>query len=711
MENLTFWLRRVWVCCVIWCVGFSCQTLLASSSLTSTINYSQAGTDPVIFTFNCFDGQPGDTVCIQVTVQNFTDIAGGQFEIIWDSDVLEYIRVQNPGTNGININGDFNQSGPNALKFIPLGFPITGVTLPDGTVLFEICFRIVGLPGSMSPVGISPFFEFEIANDIGVIPSEFVSCTTTVSDAVDLVGFVTSCGPAILGGNGDIDLSVYGGTAPYGITWLETVSGTPGGPIMIGVEGGSTVINAPLGNYDIIITDAVGASVTYNIDIVSLALSVVTRIRQTTCYKFDNGTIRIIPVGGAAPYSYIWQSMTDPTVAGSGFIRMGDSSLVTSLPDGIYLIHLEDANGCEAEITAVLNDNPFIITVNNLQDATCNGSEDGLISITVTGATPDPDGNYTITLKPTFVVVTNSVTVGLLDPGDYCITIQDEISQCDTVFCYTIGSATTITGTVTPTNVSCAGGVDGRISLRGLTNGVSNANYSYWIYKNGLLETNANNVGGVFNYSPLAPGDYMAIIREGACTSDSILFTISEPPPIVVTLDGSRPDNCIPTPTGDVWFNISGGMGPYMLASSAGTQDGDTLLNLNSGNYTLTVTDAKGCMKTLPFRVYDGDDNEEIDISFQINGIPCEPGSTVTVLYQGGPVPAGAGILWSTGATMPTIPIDGPDTLDVDLIFGSPVFCILDDTVIINCEKKLELDISVINPICNDEAVGGPYTG
>ncbi len=711
MGKLTCWLRRVWVCCVVWCVGFSCQLVMAGSPAPLAI---QAGTDPVVFTFNCVDGQPGDTVCIDITVTDFTNIAGGQFEIIWDSDVLDYIRVQNPGTPSINVNSDFNQSGPNALKFIPLNFPISGITLPDGTVLFEICFRIVGLPGTNSVVGISPFFEFEIANDIGVIPAEFESCVTTVSGAVDLVGFVSSCGPPVLGGNGEIDLSVFGGTAPYSITWMETVSGTPGGPVVIPAEGGSTTISVPLGNYDVIITDNVGASVTYNIDVVDLALSVTTRIRQPTCYKFDNGTIWIKPVGGAEPYSYIWQSMTDPTIAGSGFIRnLGDSSLVTSLPDGSYLIHVEDANGCEAEVTAVLLDNPFIITVNNIQDATCNGSEDGFISLTVSGARPDPDGNYTITIKPTFVVVTNMVTVGLLNPGDYCVTIQDEVSQCDTVFCFTIGSTTTISATVTSFDVSCAGGTDGRVSLRGLTNGVSGPLYSYSIYEKttGTLETNANNIGGTFNYSPLSPGDYFAIISEGSCLSDSIMFTIGEPTPLVVTVAGSRPDNCVPTPVGDAWFTISGGMGPYILSSTAGTQDGDTLLNLNSGNYTLTVEDAKGCTTTLPFRIYDFDDNEEIDITFQINGVPCEPGSTVTVLFQGGPVPAGVGILWSNGLTIPTIPIDEADTLDVDLIFAAPIFCILDDTVIINCESKLELDISVIHPICNDEAVGGPFTG
>src|SRR4029078_9577027 len=124
---------------------------------------------------------------------NFTDIVIAQFEIFWNSNVLDYIKVQNPGSPSINVNSDFNLSGPNALKFIPLGFPINGESLPDGTVLFEICFRIIGTPGSMSSVGISPYFPFEVADINGVVPSESVSCTMTVDNAMTLVGFVTSC--------------------------------------------------------------------------------------------------------------------------------------------------------------------------------------------------------------------------------------------------------------------------------------------------------------------------------------------------------------------------------------------------------------------------------------------------------------------------------------------------------------------------------------
>ncbi|HUR31159.1 MAG TPA: gliding motility-associated C-terminal domain-containing protein [Saprospiraceae bacterium] len=713
MENLTFGIKRVLKWFIALSVGFTCQIALASTSGPIIAYHSPitTGQDSVTYTFNCIDGRPGDTICIPVTVENFTAIVITQFEIIWNSDVLDFIEIKNPGMPSINVSADFNLSGPNALKFLPFGFnPFVGENLPDGAVLFEVCFRIIGVPGSSSNVGISPYFEFEAVDPSGEIPADSVNCSMTVMNAVNLVGFLNSCGPAVVGGNGAIDVTVYGGSGPYNITWKETISGVMGGPVGIATEGGSMIINVPEGNYDVTITDAGGNSVTYNINVSSLALSTTVRVKHPTCYKFDNGTMWIKPGGGTAPFSYIWESITNPNLAGSGFIRdAGDSSLVTSLPDGTYRILMKDDNGCEVENIVVLNNNPFVFTVNQLLDATCQGSGDGLIDLSISGATPDAGGNYTVII-PNGQISTNSISIGLLNPGTYSITVQDEVSQCDTVFTFTIGSTTTISATVTPTNPLCAGG-DGSVSVRGLTNGVPGPTYTYSIFNSqNVLVTNATDIGGIFNYAPLDAGDYTVIVEEGACLSDTIHFTITDPLPIMVSVGGTTIDDCLPVrATGSVWFDILNGTGSYILNAGSGVQDGDTIRNLNAGNYTVTVTDVNGCTAIRNFTIKDGDDNEEADLTFVINGIPCE-GGTVTLLYQGGAIPATGSVTWNNTFMGQTIEILEPDTFYADL-FIQNIHCVLNDTVIIKCDEELELDITVINPSCNNEAIGGPFTG
>ena len=205
---------------------------------------------------------------------------------------------------------------------------------------------------------------------------------------------------------------------------------------------------------------------------------------------------------------------------------------------------------------------------------------------------------------------------------------------------------------------------------------IRDRSYSYTIFENGVQVTAVNNIGGTFNYSPLAPGDYTVVVEEGLCLSDSIHFTISDPAPIIATVVGSTPDNCLNNGTGDIWFSITGGSGTYTLDAGAGFQDVDTLFNLNSGNYTLTVTDDNtNCTATLPFTITSIEDNEEADITFQFSGTPCD-GGTVTLLYQGGPIPNGAGVTWSNGGVGPTITITETDTLSVNLLIPPPVGCL-----------------------------------
>jgi gliding motility-associated-like protein len=151
------------------------------------------------------------------------------------------------------------------------------------------------------------------------------------------------------------------------------------------------------------------------------------------------------------------------------------------------------------------------------------------------------------------------------------------------------------------------------------------------------------------------------------------------------------------------------GTPPYILDAGDGFQDADTLFNLNAGNYILTVTDDNGCTATLPFTIFDGAANEEADITFAIDGIPCE-GGTVAVLYQGMPIPPNIGVVWSTGEVNDTIVITGTDTLGVDILVTN-LNCFLNDTVHINCMVQVDLDITVMQPLCGEGALGGPYTG
>jgi len=90
------------------------------------------------------EGQPGDTLCFDFTVTNFTDVEDMQFSIVWEPENLEYLI----GVGPQNINLPSGAPALNALGFAngQILFdnwnPPSPVTLADGTSIFTLCFQI-----------------------------------------------------------------------------------------------------------------------------------------------------------------------------------------------------------------------------------------------------------------------------------------------------------------------------------------------------------------------------------------------------------------------------------------------------------------------------------------------------------------------------------------------------------------------------------------
>jgi len=95
----------------------------------------------------------GAPVCAPVCVSNFIDVASAQFTLGWDPAVFSYQQVQNfHPTLGLS-NSNFNtaQSGNGLLLFSWFDPGAQGMTIPNGAVLFEVCFAPVGPNGSSTP--------------------------------------------------------------------------------------------------------------------------------------------------------------------------------------------------------------------------------------------------------------------------------------------------------------------------------------------------------------------------------------------------------------------------------------------------------------------------------------------------------------------------------------------------------------------------------
>ncbi|MEZ4962470.1 MAG: gliding motility-associated C-terminal domain-containing protein [Saprospiraceae bacterium] len=109
------------------------------------------------------DGNPGDTVCLNFTVQDFDAIRRMQYTINWESSILQFVEVKNMNLPGMNA---FNFYTAQAQSLGVLGVEwenLPSVTRPDGTIIFSLCFKIIGDPGECTGVS---FTDFPYPTDI-----------------------------------------------------------------------------------------------------------------------------------------------------------------------------------------------------------------------------------------------------------------------------------------------------------------------------------------------------------------------------------------------------------------------------------------------------------------------------------------------------------------------------------------------------------------
>lgn len=120
-----------------------------SISVVSVTVFEQGGPcgGLVLYT-ECPSGNVGDEVCFPITVNGFTQIFGSQFSVHWNPDVLQFTGAQNfnSGITGLSVD-NINAQNPGTAVFLWADLFLSGVTLPDSSVLFELCFEVVG-PGT-----------------------------------------------------------------------------------------------------------------------------------------------------------------------------------------------------------------------------------------------------------------------------------------------------------------------------------------------------------------------------------------------------------------------------------------------------------------------------------------------------------------------------------------------------------------------------------
>ena len=302
--------------------------------------------------------------------------------------------------------------------------------------------------------------------------------TFTTSNPMSLSASVTNvtCADAC---NGSIDLTVTGGTAPYTYQWSE----------------GSTtqdISNLCEAIYYVTVTDNTGTTQNGSWTVTIPAPLAVS-----------DGSISISVNGGTVPYTYAWSNgATTANIAG--------------LTAGSYFLTVTDAHFCSSvQFWSVLS--PTAIGLSgSVTNASCPGTNNGAISLTVAGGT-----------APYSFLWSNGATtqnISGLAAGDYMVTVTDA-NNCSNTGTWSVGLASAVCA-----NVSVTGDVTTTVCFNATqTITVAGGGNTFVVYPTGSATFIA---GAKISYLPgtkVMAGGYMVgrITLNGTyCNTSSSMVTV-----------------------------------------------------------------------------------------------------------------------------------------------------------------------------------------
>ncbi len=352
-----------------------------------------------------------------------------------------------------------------------------------------------------------------------------------------------------------------GGTAPYTYTWSD-------------MQTDSTAVGLAAGTYTITVSDANNCMATAEAIIDEPATAVTATIMQNYvgCFAETQGVAEVTGMGGTgAVYTYEWSDGQTAATA-------------TSLAAQTYYVTVSDQNGCEALDTIEIAELDAVDVSIIFVEPSCFGFNDGQLGVNVTGGLGMGDlNNYTYQWSTAPVQTTPSLN-NLLGGQDYFVTVTDA-QGCTGSATLFLDQPSAITLSASTVDVSCNGSADGEATI---TASGDHNDYTYlWDLNAGNQTTNPA--------TGLTLGNYAVTITDSTgCVVDTFI-TINQPEEITIDFETDA-NVCSGEMIGAATAIVGGGTPGYMYTWSNGATT-DSIGNLSSGVYYLTIVDSNGCEK------------------------------------------------------------------------------------------------------------------
>ena len=306
-------------------------------------------------TIESAQGQPGEEVCVNIRVNDFTDVVSMQFGMQWDTTLLEFSQVKNFNLFGLGFS-DFS-FGNIINGFLGLSWfdiSLQGQDVPSGDSLFQVCFDLKGPMGTIVDI---TFAQTSIVTEFSKIDSQantyvYVPVLYSGQIAIDTIPIFVNT-PTLVsicqippdcqaGTLGSIDIIPANGQMPYTFNWSGPNSFT---------SVNEDIDDLGPGTYYLTITDANNKKYETQFELlVTSPMTVSGTATPTACSPNTNGTISLNITNGNPPYTIDWDD--------NSYDGMQN---LTGLDTGQYTVIVVDSFGCMAEKTFnIYESNPII---------------------------------------------------------------------------------------------------------------------------------------------------------------------------------------------------------------------------------------------------------------------------------------------------------------------------------------------------------------
>jgi gliding motility-associated-like protein len=390
--------------------------------------------------------------------------------------------------------------------------------------------------------------------------------------------------------DGEIDLTISGGTGPFTVLWTSTNGFTSNDQDIDSLYAGTYTATVTDGSG--VCTDAIVVQINQPTNAIVLNA---TKTDVTTCWAAD-GTITLIIAGGSGDYNITWSGPDSYT---------SNSQYIDKLQGGLYIASVEDnITGITAQWTVQINEpEGFSIEATPTDIVYCT-STDGTISLDITGGS----GNFGYAWKGLngLIYTSSDKDIINLQMGDYRVIVTDNISGCVDSLDAEVGRPAICEQPCglyvesTTNNTSCPDTNDGVAVINIISGGSGPGNYYV------SLDTGKTFVPflgqDITAINAQGQGSYLYIVQDAVtgCT-DQTVANVGVSTNLMANISAS--DAGCAEDDGMITFNISGGVTPFEVdivdrLGNVTTNSGNGFFqftDLTPGNYFYSVREQSGC--------------------------------------------------------------------------------------------------------------------